>query len=259
MSSSTAVAAGTAGLVSGCCCGVSSSIASASELWLLCWVSGAEKRLYCTKLGSSSSSGCVDDGAPRWLGVAGSWWCSSAAVGGTLMSPEVFGRCWCRGAIVVWGSLSAAVAAGMLWLACSCLGVWLGTAPVVVLCWPGWLGGVGPRPRCMRLGPSVSGGWSGSSLGGVLGPICLPSRSRAASGMSSGRPWLGGVDCVGVLGDPVWLRWLRRSWRSSTKAGRGWWGPVAAVVGWWLVGWDASGSGLSELVVGGVTGLRTGG
>ena len=176
------------------------------------------------------------------------------------MSSDAFGRCWCTGAIVVWGSSSAAVAAGMLWLAsCSCLGVWLGTAPVVVLCWPGWLRGGEQRPRCMRLGPSVSGGWSGSSLGGVLGPICLPSRSWAASGVSSGRPWLGGFDCVGVLGDPAWLRWLRRSWRSSTKAGRGWWGPVAVVVGWWLVGWDASGSGPSELVVGGVTGLRTGG
>ena len=170
------------------------------------------------------------------------------AVGGTLTFFEAVGRCWCRGAIGVWGSSSAAVAAGGFWLAsCSCLGVLLGTALVVVLCWPGWLGGVEKGLCCMRLGPSVSGGWSGSSLGGGLGPICLPSRSWAASGVSSGPPWLGGFDCVGVLGDPAWLRWLWRSWPSSTTWLVGAGGCCCRlVVGWlgcfrvrafWACGW----------------------
>ena len=115
------------------------------------------------------------------------------------------------------------------------------------------------RLCCMKLGSSLSGCWSGSSLGGGLGPISRPSRSWAASGVSSGLPWFGGLASVDVLGDPAWLRWLRRSCRSSTKAGRGWWGPVVAAAGWLFVGCAASGSGSSGCVVSGLSGLRIGG
>ena len=146
--------------------------------------------------------------------------------------PRGFRKCWCRGAIVVWGSSSADVAAGMLWLAsCSCLGVWLGTAPVVVLCWPGWLGS-----GCMRLGPSVSGGWSGSSLGG----------SWARSVFRHGVGPLAACQKVGrgLVGSIAWVCWetlldvgcgeaggrLRR----PVVVGGGRWLPL--LVGGWLVG-----------------------
>ena len=111
----------------------------------------------------------------------------------------------------------------------------------------------------MKLGSSLSGCGSGSSLGGGLGPICRPSRSWAASGVSEGLPWFGGLACVGVLGDPAWLRWLRRSCRSSTKAGRGWWGPVVAAAGWSFAGRAASGPGSSGGVVSGLSGCGWGG
>ena len=77
------------------------------------------------------------------------------------------------------------------------------------------------------------GGRLGSNLSSITKLGC-----EWCVGRSTVVRWAG----LRVLGDPAWLRWLRRSCRSSTKDGRGWWGPVVAAAGWLFTGRVASGS-----------------
>ena len=101
------------------------------------------------------------------------------------------------------------------------------------------------------LGRLWGGSWARSVFRHGVGP--LAACHQVGRGLVGSTAWVCWETLLGYVGCGEAGGRLRR----PVVVGGGRW--LSLLVGGWLVGWDASGSGPSELVVGGVTGLRTGG